>query len=256
MAAAAVAVYILLAVGWLNEPAPEVTTCHEVTITIADENTNGFLSAEEIKTILKRNGLYPLKKDLAQVCPRDIEDLLMRTPFVNTAQCHKTKHGAVNICVTQRLPLIRVKDDRGGDYYLDDKGGIMPHSAYTADLIVATGRITEQYAKTYLTCLANTIMADELWRRQVVQINVLDNQGVELVPRVGAHVVYLGTMPQAKTSTERRQQVAAYAQSRLQRLEKFYKYGLSQAGWNMYSYINMEFDNQIICKKKQHTKWQ
>ena len=26
-------------------------------------------------------------------------------------------------------------------------------------------------------------------------------------------------------------------------------YGLSQAGWNKYCYINLEFDNQIICKK-------
>ena len=34
------------------------------------------------------------------------------------------------------------------------------------------------------------------------------------------------------------------------RLEKFYKYGLSQVGWNKYSYVNIEFDNQIICKRK------
>ena len=38
----------------------------------------------------------------------------------------------------------------------------------------------------------------------------------------------------------------------MERLEKFYKYGLSEAGWNKYSYISLEFDNQIICKKKKH----
>ncbi|MBF1500255.1 MAG: cell division protein FtsQ, partial [Prevotella pallens] len=26
--------------------------------------------------------------------------------------------------------------------------------------------------------------------------------------------------------------------------------GLSQAGWNKYSYIDVEFDNQIICKRR------
>lgn len=36
----------------------------------------------------------------------------------------------------------------------------------------------------------------------------------------------------------------------MDRLKKFYKYGLSQAGWNKYSYIDLEFDNQIICKKR------
>ncbi len=40
-------------------------------------------------------------------------------------------------------------------------------------------------------------------------------------------------------------------EKKLQRLEKFYRYGLSVAGWNKYSYISVEFDNQIICKKKQ-----
>ena len=37
---------------------------------------------------------------------------------------------------------------------------------------------------------------------------------------------------------------------KLSRLEKFYRYGLSQAGWNKYSYIDIEFDNQIICRKR------
>lgn len=28
---------------------------------------------------------------------------------------------------------------------------------------------------------------------------------------------------------------------------KFYKYGLSKVGWNKYSYIDVELDNQIVC---------
>lgn len=32
-------------------------------------------------------------------------------------------------------------------------------------------------------------------------------------------------------------------------MRKFYLYGLNKAGWNKYSYISVEFDNQIICKK-------
>ena len=57
-----------------------------------------------------------------------------------------------------------------------------------------------------------------------------------MVPRVGDHVVYLGA-PRG-------------LEEKLNRLEKFYKYGLSEAGWNKYSYINLEFGNQIICKKR------
>jgi cell division protein FtsQ len=34
------------------------------------------------------------------------------------------------------------------------------------------------------------------------------------------------------------------------RLVKFYKYGLNNVGWNKYSYIDIQFDNQIICRKR------
>ena len=50
-------------------------------------------------------------------------------------------------------------------------------------------------------------------------------------------------------AAKRKEEVSAYVEKKMKRLEFFYKYGLSQAGWNKYSYINLEFDNQIICKK-------
>jgi cell division protein FtsQ len=45
-------------------------------------------------------------------------------------------------------------------------------------------------------------------------------------------------------------QIDEFLKLKLTRLEKFYRYGLSQAGWNKYSSINLEFDNQIICKRR------
>ena len=94
-------------------------------------------------------------------------------------------------------------------------------------------------------------MNNELWKNQIEQINVLPDLGIELVPRVGDHVVYLGQLPQAKSPEDRKQLIDSFVNHKMERLEKFYKYGLSKAGWNKYGYINLEFDNQIICKKKQ-----
>jgi cell division protein FtsQ len=36
------------------------------------------------------------------------------------------------------MPIIRIKNMKGADYYLDDKGGILPNSHYTSDLFIAT----------------------------------------------------------------------------------------------------------------------
>ena len=190
------AVYIILAMTSFNNPDETARVCTKVSINIEDDSANGFLSVNEIKKILQRRHLYPLNKMMSDVNPREIEELLKSSPFVNEVQCYKTQDNNVHISVTQRLPIIRIKNIRGEDYYLDDKGGIMPNSKYTSDLIIATGYINKNYAKSTLSYLAKALMASDLWKNQIVQINVLPDLGIELVPRVGEHVVFMGYLPQ------------------------------------------------------------
>lgn len=246
-----VGAYLVMAVTSFNKPKETHPVCTKVSINIEDESTNGFLSTAEIKDILVKSRLYPFNEKMDDVNPRDIEDKLKATPFVNTAQCYKTTDGCVYISLTQRLPIVRIKSVNGDDYYLDDQGGIMPNSKYTSDLIIATGYVSRWYARNYLASVAGVIMSDDLWRNQIVQINIRPDKGVEIVPRVGEHIVYLGTLPQTKHAARRKALTEEFMKKKLSRLGKFYKYGLSQAGWNKYSYIDLEFDNQIICKKRQ-----
>ena len=153
------------------------------------------------------------------------------------------------ISISQLTPVVRVKAENGDDYYLDDKDCIMPNSAYTSDLIIATGNISRTFAVKYLSPLAKAIMANDLWHNLVEQINVLPNADIEIVPRIGDHIVCLGPLPETTTKEKRQQLINDFVNTKFTRLEKFYRYGLSQAGWNKYDYINIEFDNQIICKR-------
>ena len=243
------ALYIVMAVTSFNKPDETGAKCVKVAIDISDSNNSGFLSAGEIKRILERKRLYPLNKTMSSIVPRQIEEALKASPFVNTAECYKTNNGHVCISITQRSPIIRIKSDNGADYYLDDQGGQLPNSHYTSDLIIATGHISNLFAQRYIAPLARTIMTSELWNNQIVQINVLPDLGIELVPRVGNHIVFMGYLPQSRYRLEREKAIEEFTNKKLTRLEKFYRYGLSNAGWNKYSYINIEFDNQIICKK-------
>ena len=148
------------------------------------------------------------------------------------------------------MPVVRVKAINGSDYYIDDKCSIMPNTHYTSDLIIATGYITPWYAQNYVVYLAQALMASDLWKNQIEQINILKDHGVELVPRVGNHIIYLGQLPESKFAKDRRKLVTDFTNHQMDRLEKFYRYGLSHAGWNKYANINLEFDNQIICEKR------
>lgn len=230
------AVYLLFAVTSFNKPEGENAVCNKVKIDITDGVVDGFLNVDEIKGILVKNHIYPLAKPMKSVDIREIEETLVKSPFVNEAQCYKTQSGHVCIKLTQRMPIVRIKANNGDDYYIDNNGGIMPNVKYCTNIVVATGNISRKYAQKVLTKVGNTILADKFWQNQIEQLHVLADGTIEMAPRVGEHIVYLGQPVDIG--------------KKLHRLEMFYRYGLSQAGWNKYSHINMAFDNQIICKKK------
>ena len=246
----ALGVYLIAAFTAFNKPDESARICTKVNIDIQDEATNVFITTPEIKARLEKLNLYPMSKPLIKVNTRDIEDVLKESSFVRTAQCYKTDDGQVFITLTQRMPTLRIKAANGDDYYLDDNNSIMPNSRYTSDLIVATGNINRWYARNYIAYVGKALMANDFWNRQIVQINVLPNKGVELVPRVGDHIIYIGQLPETKYIADREKLVTKFINKKMHRLEMFYKYGLSHAGWNKYSYIDIEFDNQIICKKR------
>lgn len=178
----ALATYLGFAFTKFNKPDEKNLVCTKVNINIQDEMTNGFLNAKEIKKRLEMKKLYPLEKPLSQVNSRMIEEALKTSPFVKTAECYKTQEGLVDIYLTQRMPIVRIKSINNEDYYVDDHYQIMPNTNYTSDIIIATGNINKWYAQKYISLVSKTLMTNNLWRNQIEQINVLPNRGIELVP--------------------------------------------------------------------------
>ena len=245
-----IAIYLLLAFVSFDKKGDPKALCSKVNIDIADNAAGGFLDAKVIKERLQKTGFYPIGRQLKDVDTRGIEEMLRRSPFVKTAECYKTEGGYVYISVTQRMPVIRIKADNGDDYYVDDHDCIMPRSSYTSDLIIASGNINRWYAINYISPLGKAIMQNDVWKNLIEQINITPYLGVELVPRIGDHIVYIGQLPEITDKSKHDKDIAQFVDKKMTRLEKFYKYGLSQVGWNKYSYVNIEFDNQIICKRK------
>ena len=230
-----IAVYLVLAISAFNEPDEKATVCTEVNIQVGDQE-EGLLSPADVKHLLERQRLYPLAQPLQFVSTRDIEESLLANPYVEAVECYKTQNGHVRVNLTQRQPVLHVMAESGEQYYVDVHGDILPHGRQAGNLLVATGSISRQYASRRLAPIARQIHGDPFWQAQTCQLNVLADGTLELVPRVGEHVIYLG----APRGIEKK----------LERMRKFYKYGLSHAGWNRYERISVEFDNQIICKKK------
>lgn len=230
-----IGVYLLLAITAFNHPIERDMTCRDVQVTIEGNSTGGFLTPADICRMLTEQELYPVGKHLTDVNLRAIEERLEAQEFIERVEAYKTQSGNVKISISERVPVMRVMAN-GQDYYVDRDGKALMNTGYVCNLIIATGSISQAYASRVLAPIGRIIMADDFWRNQIEQINVLPDSTVEMVPRVGGHIIYIG-QPIGVTK-------------KLERLRKFYRYGLSQAGWNKYSRISVEFNNQIVCKKK------
>ena len=230
-----IAAYLVMAITVFNEPDEKSAVCSEVNIHI-DGNSTGLLSPAEVKRLLERQHLYPLDQPMQFVSTRHIEETLQGNPYVESVECYKTQNGHVSINLVQRQPVLHVMAANNDHYYIDVHGAILPHTRLSGDLLVATGAMDRSYAQNRLTPIALHILGDKFWKAQTEQLNVLPDGTLELIPRVGNHVVYLGTPTNIP--------------KKLERLRKFYKYGLSHAGWDRYQRISVEFDNQIVCKKR------
>ncbi len=71
------------------------------------------------------------------------------------------------------------------------------------------------------------------WDAWIEQIVVDQHQKVHIVPRAGDFKVKLGSLDEYE--------------EKLDRLKLFIDKGLNVVGWNRYSEVNLEYNNQIVC---------
>ena len=181
--------------------------------------------------------LSPIDKKLDDINTRKLEDELKKHPLISNAECYRTSDNQIGIEITQRLPLLRVMAANGENYYIDIKGQTMPIPESAADVAIVTGYVTKAFATKELYEFGMYLREHPLWEAQIQQINVTQTKELELVPRVGDHIIFLGK--------------PGNYDNKFKRLKTFYKKGLNEIGWNKYSRISLEFNNQIICTKKE-----
>jgi cell division protein FtsQ len=165
-----------------------------------------------------------------------------------------TVDGILHVYTDQREPVMRVIPDEGGDYFIDDEGILMRRrNLYTPRLHIISGniKISQEMLEGYSlldTIVKNSILRDvyyfvryirndRFWSAQIDQIYVDSREEIDLVPRAGNHLVHLGSFENFE--------------GKLKNLTAFYDKVLPEVGWNKYSLINLEFKDQIVCRKRQ-----
>ena len=186
-----------------------------------------LINDEDVKNIIQAafdSDLIGLK--VSQIDVERLEVELEDEPFVLDAETYINAREEINIELTQRVPVLRVIDKNGLDYYLDESGVKMdPSKHYTARVVVVTGDLpayTDDYLQredhiiSDLFKLVQYIRADEVLQPFVEQIHVRNNE-FTLVPKIGDQKILIGKFKDMDDKVER--------------LKIFYKEGMSPVSY-------------------------
>lgn len=215
---------------------PKGRVCGDIELRIQDSLGYGLVNRALVMDLLDREGVNPIGKSLDEVDLDSMEMVLEQHPLVVSAQCYRTVGDGIRIRIRSSVPLVRVMSESGADFWIDSHGHILESVGCAVNVPVATGNISRRYAREELLNVVRDINSDEFWKAQVEQINVDEKGFVELVPRVGNHVVQLG---KPENTAEK-----------LARVLMFYQKGLDGIGWNKYKSVSAAFEGQIVCRKR------
>ena len=238
-----IAAWFVVMMGFVSGEADKVL-CNRIEVILSDTVHNRFITRSDVRAMLEATDMHLQGYPLAEINTRTLEKELEQNPYIRNAEISKDISGRMEVQVEQRVPLIRIMPDGKNGYYLDTEGIMLPLSdRFTPFILLASGNIPypgrdgEPGARLKEIYRFSSYLAEcEFWRDQIVQIYVNREGEYELIPRVGAHHILMGSMDEWK--------------KKLKNLELLYRQGLSRYGWNTYGTINLKYTNQVICTKR------
>jgi cell division protein FtsQ len=213
-------------------PKPDDLVCDGIELTGKGKNASQFETQEEVLNLLSRFNLNPIGKPMSEISCSAIEDSLRTLSLVLRCDCFKSVGTKIGVTITCRTPILKIIPDKGKASYIDREGVLFDRLPKPVYLPVATGDIDQAFAEKELYELACFLQKDDFWNAQIEQINVNAAHELELVPRVGDHIIRFGKVERMKY--------------KFNKLQTFYEKGLSQVGWNRYSIIDISYGNQVI----------
>ena len=197
----------------------------------------------EIQALLNQEQSVVLGTNFDQVDIKLLERQVEENPFVAEIDVFMSVTGVLGAKVSPAQPIGRLMSSRGPDQYIDVTGKLLPMNAdYTArvPLISFTeypqweSNLGENDLGKQLMEFLIFINKDELWRAQIAQLAVSEENELTLWPQMTKQLILFGP--------------ADEIEEKFKKLKLFYKEVLPKKGWNTYSSINLKYKNQIVCK--------
>lgn len=227
--------------------------CMGIEVIIRDSSEYHFVTEKQLLNLVHNGSGRIVGTPAKDISATEIENRINVLRELKVAEVYMTIERRIKIYVDQRDPVMRVMPEEGGDFFVDDEGVVVrKRNLYNPRLHIVGGNINITSAMLNgvsvldtsirytvlrdIYHLVNYISDDSFWSAQIDQIYVDRYDEIDLIPRVGNHVIHLGTTENYK--------------GKLRNLETFYEKVLPDVGWNKYSLISLEFKDQIVCKRR------
>ncbi len=238
-----VVVIIILGVLFMAVQRKKDATVTTVSISITGiKGGKNLVTKKGVKQMFRNYLGYDLEmSSIRDLDLMDMESMLEDDDRIKSAEVYIDNKDRLHIDIDQRVPILRVFNDKNSTFYLDIDGNEIPaYRGATIRVPVASGNI-EDYDPKLLSAnknsrlkdvyeLAKYIHEDEFLAALIEQIDVQDNGEVMMVPKVGRQKLDFGHVENME--------------ERFDKLKLLYKGGMEQVGWRKYDVLTLKYDSR------------
>jgi len=204
-----------------------------------------LISEKEIKQILQlAAGKTITKANIKSLNLRKLEAKLNKDKRIQRADLYFDSKNRLHAHIIQKKPIMRVIEEEGGEYYLDENGKQVPVTRGSAVRVPLVTGIRDTFS------LVNTKSDRQSKLKQVFDIMkyvakdpfltaLIEQAHVEhdsigdivLIPKLGREKLIFGD--------------ASDIQAKFDNLKIFYRDGMPKLGWSRYKSLNLKYSHQV-----------
>lgn len=220
--------------------------CSGISINIEGVDNNFFVDKKDITNAIT-NIVHgsPVGETISAFDLKEMESQLEKDVWIKTAQLFFDNNNRLMVNVLEREPLARVFTTIGTTFYIDSSLSMLPLSEkFSARLPVFTGfpsnkGVLSKADSALLKDILNISMAiqKDTFRTAIIdQVDITPQRSFQMVPKIGNEIIAFGD--------------ATNLDEKFNKLQLFYQQVMVKAGWNKYSEINVQYNGQIVAKRK------
>lgn len=242
--------YFVLSTG-LSVKESDKLKCTDIKVTVLDSALNRFVSPEEIRELIRLEGITINESKIKHINQFALENILNNRTAVKISQVSLSRSGVLRVDIHQRRPILRLETPNGG-FYMDETAYLFPlMRSFTSYVPVVTGNIplvippgyrgapnqNREWAKKMME-LGLFLERENFWNSMVEQIYVDSTGAILFTPRVGKIEIVFGEPDNIDF--------------KFKKLYAFYTKVIPAQGWESYKRVDLRFGNQLVCKKREN----